>query len=84
MQTSSLARTAIRSSLRHSSFFWQNMESAHYPWAHDNVERIKQEIERQQELAQKQQQIDKLTQELDSRKGYEAYLTEKANGGKTV
>jgi len=64
--------------------FWQNMESAHYPWAHDNVERIKQEIERQQELAQKQQQIDKLTQELDSRKGYEAYLTEKANGGKTV
>lgn len=27
--------------------FWQNMEKAHYPWASDNVERIKAEIQRQ-------------------------------------
>ena len=37
--------------------FWQNMEKAHYPWAHDNVERIKEEIARQQEIAQYQAQI---------------------------
>lgn len=32
--------------------FWQNMEKAHYPWARDNVERIKTEIERQRAMAQ--------------------------------
>ena len=37
--------------------FWQNMEKAHYPWAHDNVERIKAEIARQQELAMMQEQL---------------------------
>lgn len=37
--------------------FWLNMEKAHYPWAHDNVERIREEIKRQQEAAMMQQQI---------------------------
>jgi hypothetical protein len=43
--------------------FWQNMEKAHYPWASDNVERIRMEIERQQEIAQYQQQIDAMGKE---------------------
>ena len=36
--------------------FWQNMEQAHYPWAHENVERIRDEIARQQDLMLAQQQ----------------------------
>lgn len=54
--------------------FWQNMESAHYPWAHDNVERIKQEIARQQELAAAQQKIAALQGEVERRAGYESEL----------
>ena len=61
--------------------FWQNQEMAHYPWAHDNVERIKAEIARQQELQQMQTQIDGLSKEVDGRKGYEEYLLEKLKGG---
>jgi hypothetical protein len=39
--------------------FWLNMEKAHYPFAHDNVERIREIIEQQQmamEQAMMQQQ----------------------------
>lgn len=54
--------------------FWLNMEKAHYPWAHDNVERIKEEIQRQQEIAQYQQQIQQLDNEVLNRKNYEEYL----------
>lgn len=54
--------------------FWLNMEKAHYPWAHDNVERIKEEIQRQQEIAQYQQQIQQLDNEVSNRKNYEEYL----------
>lgn len=54
--------------------FWLNMEKAHYPWAHDNVERIKEEIQRQQEIAQYQQQIQQLDNEVSNRKKYEEYL----------
>lgn len=61
--------------------FWQNMEKAHYPWAHDNVERIKEEIARQQEIAQLQEQIGGLQQELQNRAGYENYLLGQMNGG---
>jgi hypothetical protein len=56
--------------------FWQNMEKAHYPWANDNVERIKAEIQRQQELAEAQQQIDALNTEVKNRSGYERKLLE--------
>ena len=35
--------------------FWLNMEKAHYPWAHDNVERIREQIRVQQEAAAMQQ-----------------------------
>lgn len=61
--------------------FWQNQEMAHYPWAHDNVERIKAEIERQQAMQAMQQQVETLSTEVDSRKGYEDYLLERLNGG---
>lgn len=58
--------------------FWQNMEQAHYPWSHENVERIRQEIERQQQMAQLQQQVQGLQQSLESEKQnrgeYEEFL----------
>lgn len=57
--------------------FWQNMESAHYPWAHDNVERIKQEIARQQELAAAQQQISALQGEVLRRAEFEKGLVDR-------
>jgi len=57
--------------------FWQNMEKAHYPWANDNVERIKAEIQRRAELAQYQQQIASLEGNLQSHEGYEKYLIDK-------
>ena len=31
--------------------FWLNMERAHYPFAHDNVERLRDEIARMQQMA---------------------------------
>ena len=61
--------------------FWQNMEKAHYPWAHDNVERIKEEIARQQGIEQLQEQIGGLQQEVQNRAGYENSLLEQINGG---
>ena len=54
--------------------FWLNMERAHYPWAHDNVERIREEIARQNEIAQYQQQIKGLQQNAQQRAQYENYL----------
>ena len=57
------------------------MEKAHYPWAHDNVERIKEEIARQQEIAQYQAQIQGLEGEVKNRQDYEQYLLSKINGG---
>lgn len=66
--------------------FWQNMEQAHYPWAHENVERIREEIAQQQQLAAMQEQIAGLQKELETEKGnrtgYEDYLkTMIPNGG---
>lgn len=61
--------------------FWLNMESAHYPFAHDNVERLREEIARQQEIAQYQQAIAELQKEVENRAGYEDYLLKTINGG---
>lgn len=65
--------------------FWQNMEQAHYPWAHENVERIRDEIARQQELLLAQQQAAAARQDLDKEKqnrtAYEAYLMSQINNG---
>ena len=52
--------------------FWQNMERAHYPFAHNIVEQIKEEI-RQEEINQAKTIAD-LQQENENRKNYEAYL----------
>lgn len=54
--------------------FWQNMEKAHYPWANDNVERIKAEIARQNEIAGYQDKIARLTTDVKHRAGYENKL----------
>ena len=54
--------------------FWQNMEKAHYPWANDNVERIKAEIQRQNEIAQYQQQIAMMGKDIETRAGNEVEL----------
>lgn len=56
--------------------FWQNMERAHYPFANDNVERIKAEIARQNEIAGYRQQVAGLQGELETRAAYEEYLKE--------
>lgn len=64
--------------------FWQNMEKAHYPWARDNVERIRAEIERQGELAALQQQNEELSANISNREGYENYLLEKIGEQKGV
>lgn len=71
--------------------YWQNMERAHYPWAADNVERIKAEIERQreadmqmQQMQEMQGQIESLQSEVRHRAGYEDYLNkeiQKMTGG---
>jgi hypothetical protein len=62
--------------------FWLNMESAHYPFAHDNVERIREEIARQQEMQMMQKQVEDLQTEVDNRSRYEAYLANYIAGGK--
>ena len=54
--------------------FWQNMERARYPWANDNVERLKQEIPQQQELAMAQDKIARLTKDVGRRAKYEKEL----------
>ena len=65
--------------------FWQNMEQAHYPWAHENVERIRDEIARQQELLLAQQQAAAAQQDLETEKqnrtAYESYLMAQINNG---
>ena len=69
--------------------FWQNMEQAHYPWAHDNVERIAEEIARQQQLQQLQMQLEQATaenkqnkKELENYGKYEQYINSFVEGGK--
>ena len=69
--------------------FWQNMEQAHYPWAHDNVERIAEEIARQQQLQQLQKQLKQATveneqnkKELENYGKYEQYINSFVEGGK--
>lgn len=64
--------------------FWLNMEKAHYPFAHDNVERIRDEIARRQEMARLQAENRRINEEINNRANYETYLQEKINslGGK--
>ncbi len=61
--------------------FWLNMESAHYPFAHDNVERLREEIKQMELARQNQNEIDSLKKEIENRKEYEEYLKNLINGG---
>ncbi len=58
--------------------FWLNMERAHYPFAHDNVERLNEQIT--QQMAQMQEQIQAQAQEIEDRKGYEEMLKSRIGG----
>lgn len=67
--------------------FWLNMEKMHYPFANDNVERLREEIARQQEMAQYQAAIaerdgiiEQQKDEIGKRAEYENYLIEKIKG----
>lgn len=67
--------------------FWQNMEKAHYPWAGDNVERIKEEIDRHRQMAELQAQNAQLINEKAGLEGevinrakYENYLVDRLGG----
>lgn len=59
--------------------FWLNMEKAHYPFAHDNVERLRGEIAQQMQqmqvqIQQKDQVIADQLKQIEKRAGYENYL----------
>lgn len=54
--------------------FWLNMEQAHYPFAHDNVERLREEIARQAEIARMKERTAAQQAEIESRREYEEYL----------
>lgn len=60
--------------------YWQNNEAARYPFAHDNVERLKEVIIANRQAAMAQEQMGAMAQEIDKRKEYEAYLFDKAGG----
>lgn len=69
--------------------YWQNNEAARYPFAHDNVERLKEIINanraaqmREQELASMQAQNQSLQNDLASHEEYERQLLNAVNGGK--
>lgn len=60
--------------------YWQNNEAARYPFAHDNVERLKEIITANRAAAMAQQEMGAMAQEIENRKEYEAYLYDKAGG----
>ena len=67
--------------------FWLNMERAHYPLAHDQVERLREEIARQQEIAKLQAAvaerdgiIEQQKQEIQNRAEYANLLISKLGG----
>ena len=47
--------------------FWRNMEKAHYPWAHDNVEMIRETIQQEQAMLAQQQRQAMLQQQAMQR-----------------
>ncbi len=73
--------------------YWLNMAEARYPYARENVERIKAQIQRQAKMAAMQAELESrkeyeeylqsegnaLSEELESRKGYETYLQDEGN-----
>lgn len=74
--------------------FWQNLERSHYPHAHENVERIRAQIEsaqraqieaQQAEIAAQQEALDDAEAQAvvsdTAHRDYEAFLTNQAKGG---
>lgn len=61
--------------------YWQNMEKAHYPYAKDNVERLRAEIERMNQMAALQNQVVQLQDEVNRHKAYEQYVQDTLSGG---
>lgn len=68
--------------------YWQNNEAARYPFAHDNVERLKENIKMQQQILAQQQAMQQmseqnqaLAQEAENRKNYGDYLYSTIQGG---
>lgn len=68
--------------------FWQNNEAAKYPFAHDNVERLKEVINAQRQAAMQQEALyaaqaenEALSQEVANRTGYAEYLYNTIQGG---
>ena len=62
--------------------FWQNMEQTNYPFAHDNVERLKEAVA--QQIAQMQAQMAQMQDEINNRKGYEEFLATQMGGNETI
>lgn len=56
--------------------FWQNMEAAHYPWAHDNVERLREQITQKMQAMQEKMAAQEaaMNEERNSREAYEQGL----------
>ena len=70
--------------------YWASQERAHYPGAHENVEYMREQVERQQALAQHQAQIEQLSaqnaaqgEEIKNHENYESYLMQQI-GGKSI
>jgi hypothetical protein len=68
--------------------FWQNNEAAKYPFAHDNVERLKEIVNAQRQAAMQQQALmdaqaenEALKGEVASRAAYGDYIYNIAKGG---
>jgi hypothetical protein len=59
--------------------YWLNMERAHYPYASENVERIREEI-KQAQIAAQQAQMQAMAQPAPQG-GYEGYLANNMTGG---
>ena len=62
--------------------FWQNMEQSNYPFAHDNVERLKEAVA--QQMAQMQAQMAEMQQDIANRAAYEEYLKTQIGGQTNV
>lgn len=68
--------------------FWLNMERTHYPFAHDNVERLREEMARQQQIqqleaavAERDGIIEQQKAEIENRAEYENYIISMLQGG---
>jgi hypothetical protein len=60
--------------------FWMNMEKAHYPYAHDNVERIRRRIEEQAQM----QQLMMQNQQLQAQNQEQGQIIQAMNNPETI